>query len=506
VDLRLHDGDVYDVELRPIRSYVVARPRFTTLVIWLLVLIGIGGRFLQFWRNDSLMLDECALCLNIGSRDLAGFTRTLGYDQAAPLGFLVLQKAAVASVGTNDVITRIVPFIFGILTIALVVLLSHRIFKESPSASLLAIGLVCLNRRVIEYGATAKQYSVECSITLMFMLALAECIGPDGDSSGSPSTRTLLILSPSLMWLSYGAVFVVGGTNVALVCRAVVLRRRESWKLAICYGASALFMLVPFYLLSMRPASANRTLAADWTVSYMPLWPPEAAVSWLYHNFAIVGEMLVHKRLELIVPLALIAVALHAVYSRSWFWIAGLVSILLILGASALHYYPFSGRLLLFLVPVFSMILADAVKLVERRFQLAAALVTATLLIGALSAFSLDGILRHRPIDNVRKAHKEMMVAMVPGDQLWVSYLATPCFLYYLKQYPLKRGVYVHLMQRDERPILPGGRNWLLVMRTPWEPGEGETLLASTQGVGKEVLSFDVELTTARLFAIRNRK
>ncbi len=495
------------MQLKPLRFHILARPRFTTFAIWLLVLIGIGGRFLQFWRNDSLMLDECALCLNLGSRDLAGFTRTLGYDQAAPLGFLVLQKALVASAGMNDVTTRIVPFIFGLLTIVLVVLLSRRVFndEESPLAIILAIGLISLNRSVIGYGAIAKQYSVECSITLLLLLALAECIGADGDSSGSTLTRTLLILSPALMWLSYGAAFIVGGIAAALLGRALVMRRREAWNLAVSYGVSAVLMLMSFYLLSMRPASANRTLAAEWTNSYMPLWPLEAAVSWLYYNFAIVGEMLVHKRLELIFPLALIAVAIHAVYSRSWFWIAGLVSILLILVASAFHYYPFGGRLLLFLIPVFCMILAEAVKLVERRFQLAAALITATVLIAALSAFSLDGILRHRPIDNVRKAYKEMVSAMVPGDQLWVSYLATPCFLYYVKQYPLGPRVSVHLMQRDEHPILPGGRNWLLVMRTPWEPGEGETLLASAQGEGKEQSSFDEELTTARLFAISQR-
>jgi hypothetical protein len=495
------------MQLRPIGRRIVARPRFTTLAIWLLVLIGIGGRFLQFWRSDSLMLDECALCLNIGSRGLAGFTRTLGYDQAAPLGFLVLQKTVVASAGMNDVTTRIVPFVFGLLTIALVVLLSLRVFKieESPSALILAIGLVSLNRSVVEYGAIAKQYSVECSITLLLLLALAECIGADDDSRGSPLARTLLILSPALMWLSYGAVFIVAGIAATLLGRALLMRRREAWKLAIFYGWNALLMLVPFYLLSMRPASANRTLAAEWTGSYMPLWPPEAAVSWLYHNFVIVGEMLIHKRLALIFPLALIAVAIHAVYRRSWFWIAGLVSILLILVGSAFHYYPFGGRLLLFLIPVFCMILADAVKLVERRSQLAAALITVTLLIAALSAFSLDGILRHRPIDNVRRAYKEMVAAMVPGDQLWVSYLATPCFLYYVKQYPLGPGVSVHLMQRDEHPLLPGGRNWLLVMRTPWESGEGEALLASAQGEGKEEFSFDVELTTARLFAISQR-
>jgi hypothetical protein len=40
-------------------------------------------------------------------------------------------------------------------------------------------------------------------------------------------------------------------------------------------------------------------------------------------------------------------------------------------------------------------------------------------------------------------------------------------------------------------------------MRTPWEPGEGEALLAAGAKRGKEEVSFDVEWTTARLFALR---
>lgn len=118
-------------------------------------------------------------------------------------------------------------------------------------------------------------------------------------------------------------------------------------------------------------------------------------------------------------------------------------------------------------------------------------------------ALSLHGILRHRPIDNVRKPHEEMVAKMAPGDQLWVTSMATPCFLYYSRQYPLPHGVSVHLLGLAERPVLPSGRNWFLVMRTPWEPGEGEALLAyGAESGGKEESSFDVEWTTARLFAI----
>jgi len=482
---------------------IVYYSRRMTLLAVLLVSIGIGARLLQFWRNDSLMLDECVVCLNVAGRSLAGFTHMLSYNEAAPLGFLILQKMLFLIVGMDDVATRVVPLIFGLLTVPLIVLLANRLFdiRINPCATILAIGLICFNRSIIVYSATAKQYSLECATTLVLLLALAQCIG-EGDSDGSPASRTFLVLSPALMWFSYGAVFIIGGIGAALILRAAFLNRREAWRLAIYFGLSAFVMLVPFYLLSMRPASANRTLVAGWATSFMPLWPPAATVRWLYNNFVSVGEMLIHLRLALCVPLASLVVAVKAVHTRSWFWIAGLVSVLLSLTASALHYYPFGGRLLLFLLPVFALMVADTVKLVERHSQRAAGFITAILLLATMTALSLHGILGHHPVDNVRKVHEEMVSRMAPGDQLWVSAFATPCFLYYARQYPLPRGVSVHLIQLDEHPVLPSGRNWILVMRTPWLPGQGEALLATGAQRGKEESSFDVEWTTARLFRI----
>ena len=360
-----------------------------------------------------------------------------------------------------------------------------------------------LNRPIVEYSATAKQYSLECAITFLLLLALVKCIGVEGDSRGSSRSRILLILSPLFLWFSYGAVFIVAGIAAALIGRAAVLKRREARDLAICYIVSASLTLVPVYLLAMRRPYANRIVVAMWTESYMPLWPPEATVIWLYQSFASIGEMLVHMRLALFFPIALIGVAIQAVYSRSWFWIASLASIAVCLTASALHHYPFAGRLLLFQMPVFVLISAQALKLVERRSQLAAASIAGIMIIVSIEALSLHGLFRHHPLDDVRRAHKEMVGEMEPGDQLWVSSLAKPCFNYYDRQYLVPNGVSQHLLEPDERPLLHRGRNWILVMRTPWSPGEGEALLREgVESGGQQESSFDVEWTTARLFAL----
>ena len=182
---------------------IVYYSRRMTLLAVLLVSIGIGARLLQFWRNDSLMLDECVVCLNVAGRSLAGFTHMLSYNEAAPLGFLILQKMLFLIVGMDDVATRVVPLIFGLLTVPLIVLLANRLFdiRINPCATILAIGLICFNRSIIVYSATAKQYSLECATTLVLLLALAQCIG-EGDSDGSPASRTFLVLSPALMWFS----------------------------------------------------------------------------------------------------------------------------------------------------------------------------------------------------------------------------------------------------------------------------------------------------------------
>src|SRR5271156_6394182 len=167
-----------------------------TILIVLLVLIGIGARFFQFWRNDSLMQDECAISVDIASDDLEGFTRILGYNQVAPPGFMILQKTIFATLGMDDITTRTIPLIFGLSTIVLTLSLAHRLFDKqiNPCALIFAIALICLNRPIVEYSATAKQYSLECAITFLLLLALVKCIGPEGDSRGSFGSRILLVL------------------------------------------------------------------------------------------------------------------------------------------------------------------------------------------------------------------------------------------------------------------------------------------------------------------------
>jgi hypothetical protein len=65
-------------------------------------------------------------------------------------------------------------------------------------------------------------------------------------------------------------------------------------------------------------------------------------------------------------------------------------------------------------------------------------------------------------------------------------------------------GAIVHLLNDSDAASLTSGRNWILVMRTPWAPGEGEVLLGEGAAAGTEIISFDRQWTTARLFEIKS--
>ena len=96
----------------------------------------------------------------------------------------------------------------------------------------------------------------------------------------------------------------------------------------------------------------------------------------------------------------------------------------------AFHYYPFGGRLLLFLLPVFALMVADTVKPVERHSQRADGIITAILLLATMTALSLP-----ESLDIIRSTtcgrSRRNRCPGCAGDQLSVSAFATPCFLYY---------------------------------------------------------------------------
>ena len=75
---------------------ITAHDRFA----WMIVLIGFLLRLRRFLQDRGLMHDDAQLATNIFSRSFTQLLKPLNYgDQAAPVGFLILQKCSTTLLG-----------------------------------------------------------------------------------------------------------------------------------------------------------------------------------------------------------------------------------------------------------------------------------------------------------------------------------------------------------------------------------------------------------------------
>ena len=77
----------------------IAQP--INILSWLIIVFGIVVRLVQYLSNRSLWADEAALALNIVNRSYSELGQPLDYDQAAPIGFLWLEKLAIDIFGNK---------------------------------------------------------------------------------------------------------------------------------------------------------------------------------------------------------------------------------------------------------------------------------------------------------------------------------------------------------------------------------------------------------------------
>jgi len=135
------------------------------VVVWGLAALGILFRLRQYLFDRSLWLDEALVVLNIMHRSPSELLKPLDYHQGAPLGFLALEKAAVLGFGTSEAVLRLVPFLSGVLSMILFVIVSRRFL--APAASMIAVGLFAVSDPLIYYSTEAKQYSSDVAVAIL---------------------------------------------------------------------------------------------------------------------------------------------------------------------------------------------------------------------------------------------------------------------------------------------------------------------------------------------------
>lgn len=449
---------------------------------FLMIAICALGVVLRLWRyaaNRSLWFDEALLALNIVHRSFAGLLQPLDNNQGAPIAFLFSEKALINLFGNKDYVLRLFPLAAGIAAIFLM----WKVLEEYVGGvgAKIALLLFAVSEPLIYYASEVKQY---CSDVLacLWLLALAPRLF---DTRTSPTPIVLFgVVAGILVWFSHPAIFVISAIFAVLFWDALLRRdaQESRWRRLSWIGAAALLPASSFLLLfvaSLRFIAKNSALLNYWEGAFMPLPAWQNVIWFLKAWYSLLNNLVGLPLLASCLATILVVLGCRSLLARRWQLIAVLVTPLVIaLAASGLHKYPFSGRLMLFSVPILLLIIAEGIEWLRSVIgKMDAGLapgVTTGLAVFILYAPVSVAVVNflHPPMkEDIKPVMSYLHRYRAPGDVVYVYHGAVPAFEYYAAMFGFQKNDYIAGTPSSERPdrylrqierIKGGGRFWLI--------------------------------------------
>ncbi len=400
-----------------------------------IIALGVFFRVVPYVLNRSLWIDEAYVSMNILNRSWAGLVQPLDYDEVAPLGFLFAQKGIVSLFGNNEYSLRLLPLLAGIGALLLFYTLARRCL--SRNTALLALTLFALLNSHIYYSSEAKQYSTDVLITILLLLSAHNLLQSSQRNWLAPAW--LGIGGAIAVWFSHPSVFVLAGIGVTLGIYYWAKCNYRSLVALICAGALWVVSFAALYTVSLRHLAENASLDSQWQFALAPLpFHPITMLRWLATVLMGIFTEPLNLQLPGLALFCLVVGTAALLMQRQWSLALWLTPLGFTLIAAIFQQYPFSGRLLLFLIPMLLLILAHGAIQVyaSTRDQ---GIFVGILLVSLIVFSSLGKAVVHLEIPRAREEIKPVLAYLrdhfQESDTLYVYYWGQFTLKYYQEAY-----------------------------------------------------------------------
>jgi hypothetical protein len=388
-----------------------------------LVVVGIVLRAVRYFSDRSLWVDEAALALNLTTRSYSRLFGTLDFDQGAPIGFLMIEKAALGVFGDAEWALRLPSFVAGLVALAVFWLLAVRFLERA--AALLALALFAVLEPFVYYSAELKQYGFDVLVAIALALLFDRAFE-------RPTVRRIAVLGAAAVagvWLSHPSAFVIAAGGVVLL--VVLARRHERRTLAIASlgGAAALASFVTQYASSVRHLQhlgAAATAAAGSSSG--------SVVKNVYVIFSDPGELprTLVGATAFLGAAGLIALGRRAPARAMLVVLTGCIAAVV----AGLGSYPLAMRWELFLLPFAILLVSEGALALYAATRWPLRLVAAGLAAAVLAAPAVTSA-KHLDDPPAFEPTKSLLADASrqwrPGDRLYVSVYSQYAFRYYLR-------------------------------------------------------------------------
>lgn len=314
------------------------------LILGLILVCGIFLRLKWLIANPSFWDDECSLAWNVVNKNYPDFFSVLNFTQVAPPFFMVMTKFLTKIFGTSDFTLRISPFIFGISSIIVFLVITLKLFDKK--ITIIASNLVfATNQALINYSSEFKQYSCDVFFTLLCFYLFADML------ANKFSYKKIAIYSVTFaisIWFSFVSAFTIAAGVIVLIIKQIKEKSFNLKKAFLLFLPIIISCLLYLKIYIFKTFSANISGLNDyWSNSYI--------LKDFSNFFALAIKNLRYFLFpsNIILPAILaIIVGLYVILKKRYY--LGLILILTFLFeclASWLQFYPFEKRVVLFLIP-----------------------------------------------------------------------------------------------------------------------------------------------------------
>ncbi len=339
----------------------------------LVLAAGVVLRLATYAWGRSLWMDEGSLAGNILGHSPLRLFEPLSNVQAAPPGYLFAERVLSALSGGSRWILRLPSLAAGLAALWLVARPARRHLTQTPA--LLTLWLCAFSDDLVYYASELKPYSTDVAITLLCLNAALDFEPPE------PPRRPrrwagLLALGVVAPWFSPASIFILGATIVVWLVGNLRARRRRAT--AAVAGLGLIWL-----------ASAATSRAAMLTQL-------TGGGMWTFWDFAFPPRILstredlaklVRIMLDVFVnplnlvwpvlpwPTVLVAAAVFATgvwrlaRENGRLCALAILPVFFAFAAAWLRVYPFHGRLILFLFPLFAVVIAQALFYIYDRLR-----------------------------------------------------------------------------------------------------------------------------------------
>lgn len=232
------------------------------------------GRTLGFW------MDEANWAIRTVDRPLQ--------DQLIrPIGFMLLTRWSVALLGKWELAFRLLPWLAGLATPFITVLLARR-FLQRPAARLLLIGVLSLSPVAIDFSKEFKPYGVSLMLHLLLPLLALRWYQ-------TRRMRDLVVCgvaAPLALFFAQDALFIYPGLFLVLGLES--WRSRSFRQLGAVAGFAVLSLGIIlgmyFTIWSRLPRNQSDFWGKKYGVFYLPKKGSDTALGWYAGKYAEIAE------------------------------------------------------------------------------------------------------------------------------------------------------------------------------------------------------------------------